>query len=647
MMLLLCIHFVEAQETPFLVVGGDSVSQAEFSYAYRKNLSYGGEAERLSLDSFLVSYTNFRLKVCDAKAHGMDRSQRFKEEYQKYRDYQLSPFLIDSAQRDEIYREAYSRMQREVDASHILIGISKPEEAAEALALAIRLRRELQDGALFDSLARIYSTDPSVKINGGRLGFFGPFSMVYPFETAAYHTGLGSVSDPVRTQFGYHLVRVNGTRPARGAVRVAHIMKIVAQGMDSASEQRIQQKMDALHKRLENGADFAALARQESEDASSAKEGGELPEVVTGRFPSSFEEECFRLKADGEISPVFRTPYGYHIVKCLGRKPVPNYEEAKDYIRQRLVSSGVKFDGKDVMWERLRRKMNATVDKEVLLELARACARLDTLSLQFFSPKLKQRSFAHIGMQGYPVSDLILNIKGQIGSAKFWTLPLLEEAAVTFVNERALALLLSSMERDQEDIVYLLREFYNGLLLFDISEKRLWNPSPSREKAMKRLYRKNRRHLRFPLRYTVEEYFAKDSSTLVALQPKICARRKDGIGRRALKRDSILRVTQHYDASLPLFKGYVKAEREESGEGTREGWHGECSAVRPVRKGYMFYKVVKEKPNARKSYEEAKGELQSSYEAQAEREWMDSLRVKFPVTIDPRGLRELRKHLPQ
>lgn len=322
-----------------MTVDGQPVSRSEFEAIYKKNnkeVSVTHEA----LDEYLDLFINYKLKVRAAEDAGLDTALKFQTELKGYRQQLARPYLIDRGLNDQLMQEAYQRKTEEVRASHILVSLApeaSPEDTAAAWKRVMALRARVAGGEDFAKVAAGASDDPSAKTNGGDLGYFSVLQMVYPFETAAYKTPVGQISQPVRTKFGYHIIKTTDRRPAQGEMIVAHIMirSVDDDGPDSKAE--AEAKIQEAYSRIMSGEmSFADAALRYSDDAATSAKGGELPAFTTGKMIPEFEQKAFALKHDGDISAPFKTPYGWHIVKRISYTDPPSYDEAKAELKNKI-----------------------------------------------------------------------------------------------------------------------------------------------------------------------------------------------------------------------------------------------------------------------------------------------------------------------
>ncbi len=336
------VKTVAAPVDPVLMtVDGKPVTRSEFEAIYKKN-NKDAAVTKEALDEYLDLFINYKLKVRAAEELGMDTVGKFKTELDGYRKQLARPYLIDRNLNDELMKEAFDRSNIEVRASHILAQLPAEPTPADTLAAwkkIMALRDRVSAGEDWASVAsgKGGSDDPSAAKNGGDLGWFSALQMVYPFESAAYATQPGQISKPVRTRFGYHIIKVVDKRPARGQVKVAHIM-VRSTDQDSPDKQKAaQDKINEVAGRLaSNELNFSDAALKYSDDESTNTKGGELPMFGTGKMIEEFEDQSFALKADGDITKPFKTRYGWHIVKRLEYKAPPTYDEAKADLKAKI-----------------------------------------------------------------------------------------------------------------------------------------------------------------------------------------------------------------------------------------------------------------------------------------------------------------------
>ncbi|MCB9166367.1 MAG: peptidylprolyl isomerase [Flavobacteriales bacterium] len=352
-----------------MTVDGRPVSRGEFEAIYKKN-NKDAAVTKEALDEYLDLFINYKLKVREAEALGMDTVQKFKTELDGYRKQLARPYLIDRELNESLMKEAYDRSQEEIRASHILVKLPddpSPEDTLAAWKKITAIRERIMKGEDFAKVAQASSDDPSARKNNGDLGWFSALQMVYPFETAAYNTTVGQVGQPIRTRFGYHLIKVTGRRPARGQIRVAHIM-LRSTDQDTPEKQaEVEKRINEIHDQLAQGKiSFNDAALKFSEDESTNTRGGELPMFGTGKMIEEFEDAAFGLGNDGDLSEPFKTPYGWHIINRLEYIPPPTYEQAKSDLKSKIGRDSRAEITRKAFLQELRKDYHFAADPKAL-----------------------------------------------------------------------------------------------------------------------------------------------------------------------------------------------------------------------------------------------------------------------------------------
>lgn len=481
-----------------LTVDGRRVEAGEFVRMYRKSLEPGKTEDPAKyLEQFIV----FKLKVADAIHAGIDTTISFRNELGGYRQQLAQGYLTDNKTRELFIENALKRSLTEVSASHILVGINAAATPSDTLASfnkAVQIRERIIAGEPFETLAATLSDDPSARINMGNLGYFTVFQMISPFEEAAYTLKPGEISQPVRTPYGYHIIKVNGRRNSQGKVRVAHIMKAAPPGSDSVKTADAEAAIRDIYEKLKKGASFKTLATEFSDHKESALKGGELNWFGTGEIISEFAEAAIALKDTGSYTEPVRTPYGWHIIKLLERKPPLSQEEARSSIESRISSEYLAELSRKAFIENLKKTYNFRINSEVTNWFVK---NTDSLILKgngkfnrkkipagnvytFSDRSLTAREFAdYTEKKGY--SDNSADAPGFVQT-------LLEQKS----SEQLLSYENSLLEKKYPEFRYLMNEFHDGILLFEISGRKVWNRVSSDTAGLNNYYERQKSLLR-------------------------------------------------------------------------------------------------------------------------------------------------------
>lgn len=484
-------------------IGNKEIVASEFAQVYKKNLLTADSANsEKSLKEYAELFTNFKLKVIAAEQLGKDTTEAFREELAGYRKQLAQPYLTEKNVSEALVKEAYDRLKEEVNASHILISCApdaEPQDSLKAYNQTIELRERLLKGEDFVTLAKQYSTDPSAAFNGGALNYFSTFQMVYPFETAAYQTPKGKISMPVRTQFGYHLVKVNDRRDSRGKLKVAHIMTRFKPNATDEDRTAARQKIDEIYVKLQNGEKFETLCKMYSEDASSSNSNGELPAFGAGEMVTPFEEASFALEDIGNVSKPVQTQYGWHIIKLLERKELEPYATMQPYLRQKIQADSRSNLGKTALAKRLRKDTKFSENTELVKEIL---AKADSTLLKgkwdydITNPNLI-KPLVSIGESSATLKDFYVYVqKSQVTSQGSPTV-VMRRLYDEFVNEQLIKNEEANLEKKYPDFKALMQEYRDGILLFQMMEQNVWQKSVQDSTGLKAFYERTK--ARYPM----------------------------------------------------------------------------------------------------------------------------------------------------
>ncbi|WP_229379465.1 peptidylprolyl isomerase [Fibrella forsythiae] len=524
----------EAAPKPVVLSIGSNkaFSSDEFFDSFTKNQLSADSSQRTDIRSYLDLYTNLKLKVLAAEQSGRDTTEAFREEMATYRKQLAQTYLTDKTLVEQLATEAYQRMQQEVRASHILIPVAEEAIPADTLAayqLALATRKRLQDGEPFATVAKQVSKDPTVSRNGGDLGYFSVFQTIYPFENAAYQLPVGSLSAPVRTRFGYHLIQVNDRRPSRGKVQVAHILVRLSPSAEPAGVAAAKARIDEVYAKLKAGELFETLARTYSDDAQSKNAGGKLPPFATGQNVPALEEAAFDLTTPGSYSPPIRTNYGWHVLKLIERKPIETFAELAPALRQKVATDSRSEAIRQTMLQRFSRDYNVKENEAVKQAVL---AKADSSLIQ-----------GRWRMPVNPDPSTLLTVSGAGGfslnvpASKFFTyvqqkqLPrtetgltgqgIIQRMYSRFVGDQLFAAEEANLEKKYPEFRALLAEVRDGVLLSQMMEEKVWERSLSDSTGQKQYFEQNKSKYTYPARAVATIIEANDDKLLAETKVRL------------------------------------------------------------------------------------------------------------------------------
>ena len=610
--------FSQSDET-LITIGKTKVSKGEFERIYQKNNNnLYNEAEKKTPEEYLDLFINFKLKVIEAEDLKMDTSSVFIHELAGYREELAAPYLTDVKYDEQMVRDLYERTTKEVNASHLLLTVpqnASPEQDAAVLNRIEKIRKEIIDGKDFNEAAVEYSEDPSAKVNKGSLGYFSAFQMVVPFENAAFTTPVGEVSQPIRTSFGYHLLKVHDIRENQGEILVAHIMKMFPKDITPEIKIVLKIQIDSIYNELKNGADFAELAQKTSDDKRSAVQGGEMAWFSSGRMIPEFANAAFALKNVGDISKPIETPYGFHIIKKLNTRPVASFEASKTSLETRIKQDPERsITSKKIFIDKLKTQYNYSENQEAKNKLYNKNSNdtLDFANSELF--KIDNKSYTVDQFQKYlkenhsePVSFL----------TQF----------DTWIEHEITALENSKLEMKYPEFRYLVQEYHDGILLFNISEEKIWNFASQDTTGLEEYYSKNKNKYLWEERFkglvvTCKNDSAREEADKFFAAEMTVAEITDMLN----AKENLISISEGAweKGANPVVDYYV--------------WNGPKPAN--FNSELSFIRGDKIPPEA-KTLEEARGLYVSDYQKYLEDKWIKELRAKYKITVDKKLLKSI------
>lgn len=624
----------------------DTVRLSEFRTVYEKNNS-SNQIAKSSPEEYLDLYVNFKLKVKQAIELRLDTNPVFIQELKGYRSQLAQPYLTDEKTKDRLKRETYERLKSEVRASHILIRLEESASAADTLKAYNKIKKirdQAVKGADFSELAIANSEDPSVKNNQGDLGFFTAMFMVYPFEKAAYETPVGKVSKIVRTSYGYHIINVTDKRVARGEIKVAHILvrfntnaEIEASKAAGSKEIALkdpEKKINEIYEKLESGTSFEELARLYSEDKKTANQGGELPKFGTGKMIQPFEDYAFELKEDGAYSKPFKTQFGYHIVKRLELYPTKSFEEMEGKIEKNMSRDAKKLYTTDAVVARLKKEYDFKEQKNNLtpfFNLGKEFEDKNWSGSGIKNPSAVIATYANQRITNQLFIDFL--VKRTADYRQMDRKILITKHYNDFINETILAFEDTQLERKYPEFKALVKEYHDGILLFELTEQMVWNKAIVDTTGLEAFYDKNINRYQWPKRAEANVYLSNTEKIAMQTYKLVKKRKKKGLTPLDIQSE----VNKTSQLNLELEEGkFVEGANKYI---DKSSWVLGVKKPIVIDEKYGVVEVVNVLAPGPKTIKEIRGQITSDYQDFLEEEWVKSLQEKYPVEINRASLK--------
>ena len=624
----------QEQGTTLFTVGKKAVDKEELIHLISKEKPGANASTTLTREEFESNFElflNFKLKVAEAEALGLDKSEEFFLEFASFKETLIAPFLIKNSLEEGELRKIYGRMQEIVRANHILFQFPANASKADSIAVltqVLKVKAELENGADFSALALAHSDDPSAKINKGDLGYFTGLQMIPQFEEAAYSLPLGNISDPVLTDFGYHIIQVKDRKANPGEVSVSHIL-VRFDSDNEAQEENARRKISDIYAEIQKeNTIWEDIVKETSEDLSTKDEGGILPWFGVGTMIPEFELAAFTLTELGEISPPLKTQYGYHILRLEGKRELQPYAELEQSIKSKILRSSKSgmIQSQVVAMQKARYGFD---ENEAAVE--NLSSVFTSTSLASFATDLTTKGLAKtelFTLQGkkYLATDLLayalqeeITPKGSAGFFASWY--------TKFVAQTLAKTEEKDLEKNNKDYQALIKEYRDGILLFSLTNKEVWQKGLTDSLGQVQYFNQNLQNYQWKNR--INGYIVKindlaklevarkalqnktyDSNTFTAFQSSFTSTSPDAY---SIESGTFEYETHPLLSKVDLGKIYQELQHE----------------------GSTYLIILGETlPAGPKKFEEVRGPVIRDYQAQLEKKLNERLKAKFPVQIN-------------
>ncbi len=616
-----------------LTIGNKKIPKSEFENIYNKNNNKENQVDEKSASEYLELFINFKLKVTEAEELGLDTTDAFKNELQGYRKQLAQPYLTDNDVTEALIQEAYDRMKFDIKAGHILLRLDEnalPKDTLEVYNKIMKIYDRIIKGEDFFQLAKVSSEDPSAKENNGDLGYFTALQMVYPFENVAFNTNIGQVSKPIRTRFGYHLLKISDKREARGQVQVAHIMIKLGANLSKQDSLLSKTKIEEIYNKLKQGADFAELAQSYSDDKGSAKKGGELPPFGTGRMVPEFENVSFGLINNGDISEPFLTRFGWHIVKKIDKKGLASFEDMKAELKTKVSKDSRSYKSRVSLVNKIKAENDfneSPKNKKVFFTL---------IDSSFFEGKwdmekakdLKEILFS-LNDKKYSQADFA----NYLNSRQSKQIPVAIEGLISkmyesFVEESCIAFEESKLELKHPEFKALMQEYRDGILLFELTDQKVWSKAVKDTIGLEDFYSKNKNKFMWDQRLEANIYSCSNQEVAKKTRKLV----EKAAKKRISSEDILKKINANSQLNLQIESGkFLKTENENI---DKISWVPGITQDIIKDNKIIFVDVLKIISPEPKTLKEAKGIVTAEYQNYLERQWIESLRSKYSIEVN-------------
>ncbi|MBL7808802.1 MAG: peptidylprolyl isomerase [Saprospiraceae bacterium] len=646
--ILLLACTLHAQTDPaLLTVKGRPVPVSEFKYIYAKTNQDKADFSEKSLREYLELYTNFKLKVQKARDMRLDTIASLNSELEGYKKQLAKSYLEDKELTDKLIREAYDRMQLDVDVSHMVVNCDRNRPAADTLRAYNRASnwlKMIRKGADFNTIARDSSEDKFVKENGGNLGFITAMlpDGYYDIEKALYSAKVGDIIGPVRSNAGYHLLRLNGTRPARGEMEVNQIL--IRKGDTPEKHQQKKMRADSAYNALIAGEKWDAVCTKFSEDKTTSAKGGYLGFFGINRYQKAFEDAAFGLQNDGDYTKPVETTLGFHIIQRKSRRPIGSFDQLKRGLTERIKRDSRSETARQSMISQIKKEGQFMENSKVLA--AWSAKQTDTVFHTFkWKPdpaKPQDVLFSYGADKKYTVADFEdfcqRSGRERMRGAGYPLQETINKLYKSWGDETALAFEESQLDKKYPEFKSLMREYEEGILLFEALKQNVWDRANSDSMGLQKYYDEE-----LKMKYQWKERARVTFYTLKTDDIKVIAKVRE----MAAKKPAADVLKKFNKKGKPevltvMEKLYEKDKNKDLGALWKAGDMTETKTDAGTKTA-SFIKIEELVPPSPKQLSEARGYAVADYQDYLEKKWIQDLRKEYQVVIDEGVLKSLIK----
>lgn len=637
-------------------IGKNKITASELQSAYKKNNSRTNDnLFKLSKDSimdFINLYSNFKLKVTDAIERGLLKDSSVQTEIQQNRKILAENFYYEKVLIEPNVSYAAKMREKEFLFSIILANIKQNAteiDTTDAFRKITNAMNRIKNGDSFEQVAKEFSDDYETGKNGGLVAqYITSGKMQRPIENAIFKTPEGQVyPEIVKTNYGYFLIKVNKIEQ-RKLVKGSHILININETRDSAAAYKT---IDSLLQLLKKGADFSKIAKENSDDLSTAVNGGSLggyysrsTGMESSAYPlvSEFETALFKLN-DGEYSGIIKSNYGFHIAKRDSTK-LPDLKAEFDELKKLYKRLYFKLDQINLNDSLLKITKFKLYD-DVLYQFTSFLDTNATNVTDNWSEKVPDRIkeyilFEHLGKKVNLSHFIDILSKDPKFRGAALSPSGIKRSIYTYCEPEALTEVTKNLEKDYKDFETSFNEFKNGILLFKLEAQEVWDKMKFDSVLAKSYYDSTKSRYITETAYDVSEIYFLDKNTA------------DSVYKRLMNGED--------------FDDLASKETQRSGFREKKGLWGKVNVKtntlareandKNAKKGVILPPFVNEPgysiirindffPPRQKTFEEAISDFSGQYHEMLQQKltkiWLDKVRKKHPVKINEKELNKI------
>ena len=623
-----------------LTINSNPVYSSDFTKVFNKNLDLVVEESQKNVTGYLDLFIDYKLKITEAYAQELDKNQQYIKEFKKYEDQLAKKYIYDKRVVSKLVEEAYDRSLEEINAEHILVLSNLNDSPNDTLKAYNKIKEahvKALKGENFTSLVIEYSEEPGAKKSKGKLGYFTAFQMVYPFENTAYNTKVGEISQITRTSFGYHIIKINDRRKKKPKINVSHIM--IFSNKDKKAEDP-EERINELYAMIMQGEPFEKIAKQFSEDKNTGVKGGQLKTFGPGDLKApKFENAAYSIKNEGEIIAPIQSAFGWHIIRLNEKFSIPSFEEQKDDIEKKVKGGARALVVTQAINKKIIKKYGFK-EGESYISYFNNFVNDSILSRKWtYSsiPLTENQILFTIGDHDVTYTDYAEYLRDNQKTIKKYINKesLLIDMYVKFKNETLKNYFKERLEVENTEYATIINDYRNGLLVYDVMNKNIWQIAKTDSTGLKDYYEKTKNNYKWKKRLDVDIYSSSDEITTKQVQTLLMRGEESATIKKQINSDgkiNVITVSDVFEIDQSELPEDLIPEK----------------GVSDIKLNDGFYVVVNIKEVIEptlKEFDEVRGTVISDFQTEIEKKWMQSLRDKYEVKINNKSLKKLKKKL--
>lgn len=620
-----------------------TITMEEFENAYSKNV---GSLEAAVDDSFenyknfADLYTNFKIKLEDAKVRGYQNDPALNQELLDYKKKVGSSYILEKHLVEPNIRDWYEKRKTEIRASHLMIRVDSTGEAAAA-KYAQSLLDSIKNGGKFEDMVLQFSQDQFSKPKEGDIFYFTAGQLPFEFEDACYKTEKGTVyPEVVKTRFGYHIIKVTDKKPRVPKIKASHILISYMNPAGEVDTAAALLTMDSVLTELKANKDFSEVAMKYSDDTGTKDKGGDLGFFERRMMVQEFDEAAFNLEI-GQISDVVKTNFGLHVIKVTEKEAYPSFESDRENLKNLLKRSRYPELYSELI-NSYKKEYNYSINESAVQQMIGYNDSTIIGGDMNGVDEIGNSTIYSFTNHNETINNFYSKLRSDTEySGKKFTEDIIKKGINKYSEQALLEEKALSLDKTDAQFAELMKDYQNGIFIFKLQEEEVWNKVAIDSIKLHDFYQKNMQKYTWQDRVGYTEIYAKKDSVIKHYYNLLKAGENFDTLAAKTERTQVKDKNGRYDLQVVGSTEFSKIVNNLSNI-------GDYTEPVPNPGGFSILRLDIKDPARIKTFEEAKPEVSGGFQEfeskRLENEYIESLKKKYMPTI---YYDELRKAFKQ